>query len=207
MYLFRPHHRKIRKVWAKLQSKLLGYKLIYKGTLDPQAQILLINHQSLLDIIVIEDIHPGDPCWVAKKEIENIPVLGHIMHPPKMISIDRSDRRSIVKLLREAKERLGEGRTIAIFPEGTRGRGNTLLKFQSGAKALAEKLHLRVQPIVITGTREILDSQHFKANPGNVHLTFLDTLSPDDDPNWYENARLAMEKALQDDLANRSSHR
>jgi len=144
---------------------------------------------------------------VAKKEIEKIPVFGHIMHPPKMISIDRSDRRSMVKLIKLAKERIEQGRVIGIFPEGTRGKGDKLLKFQEGAKALAEKLNLKVQPIVISGTRNILDSQHFEARAGVVRVTFLETIDPASDPNWYENLKITMEKTLADELANTSSHR
>jgi len=207
MYLFNTHHRRIRKTWAKLQSFFLGYTLIQKGTVDSEAKLLVMNHQSLLDIVAMEALHPADPCWVAKKEIENIPVFGHIMHPPKMISIDRSDRRSMVKLLKLAKERIEEGRVIAIFPEGTRGKGESLLKFQEGAKALAEKLNLKVQPAIITGTRRILDSQHFEARSGTVRITFLETIDPSADANWYENLRFAMKKALADELANPSSHR
>lgn len=207
MYLFNSHHRAIRKRWAMLQTSLLGYTLQTQGGIDPEAKLLVINHQSLLDIVVMEALHPGDPCWVAKKEIENIPVFGHIMHPPKMISIDRSDRRSMVKLIKLAKERIEQGRVIAIFPEGTRGKGDKLLKFQEGAKALAEKLHLKVQPVVITGTRNILDSQHFEARGGVVRVRFLDTVDPSADENWYDNLKTTMENTLADELANPSCHR
>ncbi|MBE0496079.1 MAG: 1-acyl-sn-glycerol-3-phosphate acyltransferase [Campylobacterales bacterium] len=207
MYVFNAHHRAIRRTWAKLQSTLLGYTLLQKGAADPEAKLIIMNHQSLLDIVVMEALHPGNPCWVAKKEVEKIPVFGHIMHPPKMISIDRSDRRSMVKLLKEAKVRIGEGRVIAIFPEGTRGKGGRLLKFQVGAKALAEKLNLTVQPVIITGTRQVLDSQHFKANGGTVCVTFLESVNPASDPLWYEHIKETMEKALEDELANTSRHR
>lgn len=54
-----------------------------------------------------------------------------------------------MRVLKEAKQRLSEDRVLAIFPEGTRSRNEKLLKFQSGAKILSEKLDLKVQPILI----------------------------------------------------------
>lgn len=202
MYIFRSHHRIVRRIWAKMQPFLLGYRIVQKGHIAPDAQLLLLNHQSMLDIVIIEDLHPGNPCWVAKEEITKIPIYGHIMHPPKMISINRSDRRSMVKLIKTSKERIKEGRTIAIFPEGTRSNGDKLLKFQSGAKALAEKLDLTVQPIVIVGSRNILDSKNLQSKWGEIRVIALDTIKPSDDPEWYEKLKTNMKETLENELTN-----
>jgi 1-acyl-sn-glycerol-3-phosphate acyltransferase len=202
MYIFRSKHRTVRRIWAKMQPYLLGYKIVQKGKLSKKANLLLLNHQSMLDIVVIEDLHPGDPCWVAKNEITKIPFYRHIMYPPQMIAIDRSDRRSMVKLVKSAKKRVENGRTIAIFPEGTRSDGKRLLKFQSGAKILAEKLGLIVQPAVIVGSREILDSKNFLAKWGEVRIVFLDPVDPKENPNWYEDVKLKMKETLENELAN-----
>jgi len=202
MYIFRQKHRAVRRIWAKMQPFLLGFSIKQKGQVAPNAQLLLLNHQSMLDIVLIEALHPGDPCWVAKEEIANIPIYGHIMHPPKMISINRSDRRSMVKLIKSAKNRIDEGRTIAIFPEGTRSSGDKLLKFQTGAKALAEKLNLTVQPAVIVGSRAILDSKNLISKWGEVRVVFLEPVSPRDNPDWFEKIKSQMERILEDELAN-----
>ena len=202
MYIFRKKHRTVRRIWAKMQPFLLGFSIKQKGQVAPNAQLLLLNHQSMLDIVLIEALHPGDPCWVAKEEITNIPIYGHIMHPPKMISINRSDRRSMVKLIKSAKNRIDEGRTIAIFPEGTRSSGDKLLKFQTGAKALAEKLNLTVQPAVIVGSRAILDSKNLISKWGEVRVVFLEPVSPRDNPDWFEKIKSQMERILEDELAN-----
>jgi len=53
-----------------------------------------------------------------------------------MIIIDREDKKSLVKLIKDAKDRLSKGRVIAIFPEGTRGNGKKLLKFKAGAQSI-----------------------------------------------------------------------
>lgn len=200
MYAFRQNTRPIRRFWAKLQTYLIGFKIHQQGTLAPQATLLVMNHQSLLDIVTLEAIHPKDLCWIAKKEIQDIPLFGHIIPAPRMIAIDRKDKRSIIKMLKEGKERLSEGRVLAMFPEGTRGDGDTLLKFQSGAKMLAEKLDLIVQPAVITGARNVLDSQRFLANGGDVNVTFLEPIDPKSDEQWFEKMYEAMNQTLKNSL-------
>ncbi len=196
MYIFRNHTYKIRQGWAKMQTFLINFKIIQRGKIDKKAKMILVNHQSLLDITSLEAIYPKDLCWVAKKEIRDIPLFGHILKAPKMIIIDRKDRRSLVKMFKQAKERINDGRVIAIFPEGTRGRGKKLLKFQSGAKFLAQKLDMQVQPVVVANTKYILDSQNFKAHSGEVIVKFLDLVDPKSDESWYENTRKNMQKTL-----------
>lgn len=207
MYISRKSNHHIRKSWAKIQSFIMGYSIVQKGSPDPDAKLILMNHQSLVDIIIMEQIHPSNLCWVAKKEIEKIPLFGHIIRAPYMISIDRKDRRSIVKILKQSKERINQGRVIAMFPEGTRGKGQNLLKFQSGAKILAEKLNLKVQPVVLVGTRKIFDSQSMRAKSGQVSVIYLDSVDPASDKNWFENIRENMEKCLGNELANPACHR
>lgn len=202
MYIFKKSTYKIRQSWAKMQTFLINFKIIQKGTPNLDAELILINHQSLLDITSLEAIYPKDLCWVAKKEIRDIPFFGHILEAPKMIIIDRKDRRSLVKLVKEAKDRLSKGRVIAIFPEGTRSDGKKILQFQNGAKFLAEKLGLKVQPVVVANTRYILDSQNIKAHSGSVIVRFLDVVDPKDDKNWYENINKNMQKILNDELTN-----
>ena len=199
MYIFKNHTYKIRQIWAKMQTFLIGFKIIQKGKPDLNAKLILVNHQSLLDITSLEAIYPEDLCWVAKKEIRDIPLFGHILEAPKMIIIDRKDRRSLVKLVKEAKQRISEGRVIAIFPEGTRGKGIKLSKFQNGAKFLAEKLDLKVQPVVVANTRNVLDSQNFKAKSGIITVTFLDLVDPKKDKDWYEKTKENMQKVLNEE--------
>ena len=206
MYIFRSNTHPVRKTWANLQTYLIGYTIKQKGNSSEKTTLLVMNHQSLLDIVTLEAIYPKNLCWIAKKEITDLPLFGHIIHAPRMISIDRKDKRSIIKMLKEGKERIGEGRVLAMFPEGTRGRGDKLLKFQSGAKILAEKLDLIVQPAVIVGTRHILDSQNFLANGGNVDVIFLDPIDPKEDEHWYEKMHDAMNQTLNQALTPSSSH-
>ncbi len=194
MYLIPSKHRTFRHRWARFQTRMLGAKMHMTGTVDPDAKLFIVNHRSMLDIIALEAIMPGDPCWVAKQEISDIPWFGRINDVPKMISIDREDRSGLVKLLKESKERIEEGRVIMIFPEGTRSKGNKLLKFKAGAKMVAEKHGLKVQPVVVYGTDQVLDTQTHRINPGDVHITFQDSFTPERGSDWLEASRERMQE-------------
>jgi len=196
MYAFRNHTHPIRRTWGRLQTFLMGFCIKQTGEASPTTTLLVLNHQSLVDIVALETIYPKNLCWIAKKEIQDIPLFGHIIPAPRMISIDRKDKRSIIKMIKEGKERVSEGRVLAMFPEGTRGRGDKLLKFQSGAKILAEKLELIVQPAIIVGARHIFDSKNIDAHGGEVQVIYLDPINPKDDELWFEKMHAAMAEKL-----------
>ena len=138
-YIIPKKNYKIRKIWAKIQRFVIGYKIEKIGEFDERADMILLNHKSMLDIIILEEIYPKNLAWVAKKEIGELPFFGKILKTPKMIEVDRKNSRSIVSLIKDVKDRLNSDRVIAIFPEGTRGRGEKILKFQDGAKVFKSK--------------------------------------------------------------------
>jgi 1-acyl-sn-glycerol-3-phosphate acyltransferase len=186
MYTFRNHTHKVIKGWMKIQMFLLGIKLEQEGKLDTTCDMVVLNHQSLLDIIVMEYIHPRNLAWIAKKEITDLVFFGHIIKAPRMISVDREDKAGIIALLKDCKDRLSKGRPIAMFPEGTRSTGKRMLKFKPGAKMIANKFNLRVQPAIIINTRNILDSKNLKQTPGRVKVIYLDPVQADKKSDWFE---------------------
>ncbi len=197
MRIFPDKQWMLRKKWAKMQSWLTGYKLQIIGQPDPDAQLVLMNHQSLLDIIVMDATYPKNLSWVAKREIADIPFFGQILTVPRMIIVDRENKKSLLKLLKDARQRLDEGRVIAMFPEGTRGDGQKLLPFRAGARFLANKLALKVQPVVIVNSRQILDSVNFTASSGTVKIIYLDSIDPMQDKEWYDKLHHQMQEVLE----------
>lgn len=199
MWAFKKHIHKIRRTWARIQRFMGGYSLRVEGEMSEQAQILLINHTSMLDIVVLEEISEKNLCWIAKKEIGDLPILGQILKLPKMIAIDRKDPRAAVSMLRQVKERLSEGRVIAIFPEGTRGDGFRLGRFKSGAKMMIQKLALKAQPVLIVGSN-ILDSKNFNMGSGEIRVIFLPIVDTSDE-DWLTKLRNTMQAELDKQLA------
>ena len=202
MYIFKNHTHKVIKVWMTFQMYLLGIKLQTEGKLDESCDMILMNHQSLLDIIVMEYIHSRDLAWVAKKEITDLFFFGHIIKAPRMISIDRENKSGIIHLLKEAKDRLDKGRPIAMFPEGTRSDGKEMLSFRPGAKILANRYNLKVQPIVLFNTRNIVDSKSLKASPGIVKVVFLDPIQADKTTDWFEQTEENMKETFNKEYKN-----
>ncbi len=194
MWLFNDKNRAIRKFWGRSQRFFGGYKLEVIGDFSDEANILLINHQSMLDIIVIEELHPKNVCWIAKAQIGKIPIIGKILSLPKMIAVERENKHSLIKLLSEAKDRVENGRVLAIFPEGTRSQTNKLLPFKGGAKLLVEKLNLKVQPIVIVGS-DAMKVKEFSFKKADIKLFCLDLVDTSKD-NWLETTRESMQKVL-----------
>ncbi|WP_234400022.1 lysophospholipid acyltransferase family protein [Campylobacter concisus] len=194
MWLFNDKNRAIRKFWGRSQRFFGGYKLEVIGNFSDEANILLINHQSMLDIIVIEELHPKNVCWIAKAQIGKIPIIGKILSLPKMIAVERENKHSLIKLLSEAKDRVENGRVLAIFPEGTRSQTNKLLPFKGGAKLLVEKLNLKVQPIVIVGS-DAMKVKEFSFKKADIKLFCLDIVDTSKE-NWLEATRESMQKVL-----------
>jgi 1-acyl-sn-glycerol-3-phosphate acyltransferase len=201
MYIFRNHTHKVIKVWMSFQMFVLGIKLEIEGKLDESCEMIIMNHQSLLDIIVMEYMHSKDLAWVAKKEITDLFFFGHIIKAPRMISIDRENKAGIITLLKETKDRLDKGRPIAMFPEGTRSDGKSMLSFKAGAKMVANRYGLKVQPIILFNTRNIVDSKKLLANPGVVKIVYLEPVQADKNSNWYEETEEKMKERFNQESA------
>ncbi|MGP1484623.1 MAG: lysophospholipid acyltransferase family protein [Campylobacter sp.] len=194
MWIFNAHNLKIRRIWARIQRFFGGYKLILEGNFSNQANMILINHQSMLDIVILEELHPKNLCWIAKAQIGKIPIIGKILSLPKMIAVERENKHSLVKLVKDAQDRTQNGRVLAIFPEGTRSSGNKLLPFKGGAKIIASKLNLKVQPVVIIGSN-VLNSKKFSFKNGDIKVVCLDLVDTNDEK-WLENTREKMQSII-----------
>ena len=130
------------------------------------------------------------------------------MSMPEDIPIERQSKSSLVRLIKNAKDRLNKGRVITIFPEGTRSRNGRMLPFKSGAKVVADKYKLRVQPVVLIETASCYDIKRFYYMPKDITVVFMDSFVADkDDENWLNGLRNKMQKVYNDELANNSSNR
>jgi 1-acyl-sn-glycerol-3-phosphate acyltransferase len=184
------------------------YTVELVGEEHPETQMFLLNHQSDLDIGIMETITKKDLAWVAKKELFDIPFFGLALKLPEDIAVERESKTSLIKLLKDAKNRISKGRVITMFPEGTRSTKGKMLPFKSGAKIIADKYNLRVQPIVLMQTSKYYNIKKFYYKPGRVKVIFMDSFIPDkNDINWLKDLKIKMQKVYDDELANNPSHR
>ena len=191
----KKYYKSIKRFYTRLILKLLGIKVEVEGKIDKEAKMVIINHSSMLDIVLIEAYYPYDLVWIAKKELFDMPFFGLLLKLPQNIRLDRENKKSIVYLFKEAKEK-SKYKTIAIFPEGTRARGERLLPFKPGTKIISEKLNLKVQPIVLVCSKERFDSKSLTLNPGIAKIIYLDSFYPNSNEDWLKELRDRMQKIL-----------
>ena len=201
----RPYPRKISAWIIRLTT---FFSTDIHGEEDPAVQMYLINHQSDLDIGIMETVSKKDLSWVAKKELFDVPFFGLAMSLPEDIPIERQSKTSLIRLLKNAKNRLNKGRVITMFPEGTRSKTGKMLPFKSGAKVVADKYQLKVQPVVLIQTAKYYDIKRLYYKPGRIKVIFMDSFIADrDDENWLRDLRKKMQKVYDDELANNTSNR
>ena len=190
------------KIAVRFIKALTWFDIEIKGEEHPQTQMFLINHQSDLDIEVMELVTDKELAWVAKKELFEVPFFGLAMKLPEHIPVERQNKKSLLKLLKDAKDRLDKGKTLAIFPEGTRSSSEKMLPFKNGAKLIADKYKLRIQPVVLVGTRNCFDIKNYTSNPGTVKVIFMDSFIADEkDENWLNDLRVKMQKRYDEEVA------
>ena len=155
------------------------------GDADPDAQLFIINHQSELDIGVIESSTAKDLAWVAKKELFEVPFFSLSLRLSGEIPLERESKSALVALLKASKERIDSGRVICIFPEGTRSESGKMRSFKPGAKLIADTLGLTVQPIVLIDTARHYSTKRMRAAPGVITAVFLESFKADkSDKTW-----------------------
>ncbi len=117
--------------------------------------VIVSNHQSQLDILVFFRLYVHYK-WVSKSEIFKLPLIGWNMVMNRYIKLRRGDRESIAQMMADSEERLAEGSSIFIFPEGSRSPDGHLKPFKMGAFILAKKMKAPILPVVVEGTRHAL---------------------------------------------------
>ena len=172
------------------------------GEIDPEAQMLIANHQSDIDISALECTTKRDLVWVAKKELFSVPFFGLAIRLSDDIAVDRGSKAALVSLVREAKKRLDQGRCIVMFPEGTRSSGPKMLKFKPGAKMVADKYELRVQPVVLINTSRYFDLKHKSGQTGQITVVYLDSfIASKKNKEWLNETEIKMQAVYDEYVA------
>ncbi len=159
------------RVWGRLFCFIVGVTVIVEG-LDAiqkgKTYIFAANHASQFDIFAFQGYFPHSFRWIAKKELFRIPVFGQTMRKVGYIAIDRSKGRQALKSLDEAARQIAAGKSVLIFPEGTRTADGKLQEFKAGAILLAIKAGVPVVPIAFVNSYQILPKGKFLARKGTI---------------------------------------
>jgi 1-acyl-sn-glycerol-3-phosphate acyltransferase len=95
----------------------------------PQSGLLVCNHLSYLDILVLVSLTPA--VFVSKSEVKNWPVFGWFARLSGTLFVDRTRRRDVTRMNSEIQRTLAEGNVVVLFPEGTSWNGQEVLPFKS----------------------------------------------------------------------------
>ena len=200
--LFPKYKATIMHNLNKVSMFLMGAKIEKEGEMDNEADMYVMNHQGIIDIVGFEALQNNHVKWVAKKELFDAFWFGNLLRYGDMISLDRGNKVGLIKLLKDVKSTINNtDRSIAIFPEGTRAKAQELLPFKQGTKMIAKKLGLKVQPIVITGSKLVLNEHEKTGHNGTVHYKFLPTIDVSkEEDNWFDVLYESMQKEIDDEF-------
>ncbi len=142
------------------------------------AAVLISNHQSLGDILVLFGLYRPFK-WVSKKSIFKVPFVGWNMRLNKYIPLVRGDRGSIRKMMNECRSWLDRGVPVLMFPEGTRSPDGNVLPFKDGAFRLAVEADCPVIPIALNGTAATLPKNGYMIRKkANCRVRVLPPIHP-----------------------------
>ena len=168
----------------KVILKMTGVKVTVIGEENvPDAPVLFIgNHRSFFDILLTYSRCKRLTGYVAKKEMEKIPLLSTWMRYLYCLFLDRSNIKEGLKTILQAIEYLKQGISICIFPEGTRNRGEELsmLPFHDGSFKIAEKTGCAIIPISMNNTAEIFENHFPRIKKTHVVLEYGKPIYPNE---------------------------
>lgn len=173
--LVNPHFasRVFAVTWARCCAWLTPIRVEVEGAEHARrnrSYIVVSNHQSMYDILVIYGWLRLDLKWVMKAELRKVPFIGLGCEKAGHVFVDRRNHAQAAQAINEALERLGDGIGILFFPEGTRSIDGRLLRFKKGAFHTAIEQQIPVLPVTVSGTREILPNKTLRLFPGRAKL-------------------------------------
>ena len=163
--------------------------------------VFISNHQGDFDIAIFMALIPKNKGFVAKIELNKIPILRTWMKYLGCVFIDRKDLRQSLNTINQAINFVKNGHSMVIFPEGTRSKSDKIGNFKPGSFKLATKTNAPIVPVTIDGSYKIKEQNKgfIKPNTVNVYIhepIFLEDLSTEDIENLPKTIKNIIQKKL-----------
>ena len=149
----------LARLWSKIFLFLFGTRLHVTGLENIKGDanyVFVANHSSYADIPIILAGIPHDIRLILRKSLTRIPIWGWALLISPMIIIDRTNAARAKKTLSAAIDKIKEGASVLLFPEGTRSADGKLHEFKRGAFHIASESEANVIPVAIIGAFEML---------------------------------------------------
>lgn len=188
----------IAKLWGSglMKMAFISFEIEGKENYDPNKTYLLTpNHQSSFDIFACFSVFQKSFAFVSKDTYGKVPLIGFGMSLANYIFVKRGTV-GAVKSIDDMEDRLRNGTSIVIYPEGTRSITGDIKKPKRGILTIADRCpDIAVLPVVIYGTKDIMKARSVKINPfKKITVRFLKPfyfkdISEDDNAKldyWYD---------------------
>lgn len=173
IFIFRPFHP--NNTWfainilGPMAELILGFKIEtenFEVLETEKPKVIVINHQSSLDFVVVGCNTPHKSLLIAKRSLGYIPLFGMLYWLTGHLFIDRKNHISAMRTMQKVKRKiLKDNYSLLLMPEGTRNRGRGLRPFKKGAFRLALDLQIPIFPVVVSSYDEFVDLKRLKSGP------------------------------------------
>jgi 1-acyl-sn-glycerol-3-phosphate acyltransferase len=160
-------------LWARIACiltlcpvKIKGRENIKKG----QSYVFVSNHQGAFDIFLIYGYLGAPIKWMMKKGLAKIPLVGFACRMAGFTFVDNSSARSAHKSVQEAERSLQYGRSLIVFPEGSRSPDGHVKRFKRGAYQIAVDQQLPIVPITLNGPYKVMPTGSWDVYPHRMEM-------------------------------------
>ena len=182
---------RLAHIWVRsslgLARAFIGIRCEVRGreNLPPEPFVVASKHQSAWDTLIYAYLF-YDSAYVLKKELMWLPFFGWHLRRLRMIGIDRSGgAKALSALVRDVKDRLANGRSVIIFPQGTRTAPGVERKYLPGVSAIYRQVDTVVVPVALNSGM-FWPRRRFIKFPGTIILEFLPPIEPGLDRRTFE---------------------
>jgi 1-acyl-sn-glycerol-3-phosphate acyltransferase len=164
------------RTWARSICVVGGAKIVVHHPERMESHrgvVYASNHVSWFDVFAIASVLPRYT-FIAKAELRKIPLFGWGAESAGVVFLARENRKSAFESYRGAAQRVADGTSVVVFPEGTRGPEYALRPFKKGPFVLAIAAQAPVVPVLVYGAREMMPKGSFNIRSNTVHVHFLE---------------------------------
>lgn len=171
----------VARAWARLSLSLAGVRVRLddrSGVALAPPYVVMANHTSHFDVVALYAVLPIPVRFVAKRELQYLPVFGQVLALGAAIMIDRGHKAKAIASIARAGRAIRRGASVVLFPEGTRTPPRTLGELKKGPFHLAAEARVPILPVGIVGSGAVLARGDWRIQPGEIEVRIGPPLPP-----------------------------